>query len=207
MRVQIKKAMKKAIILIGYQNDYFAKDGILRKVVEESSKVTNVIANTINLVKNCEETLIISTPIIFTANYSELINPVGILKTIRDVGAFKEGSKGAETIAELKTFSNKITEIPGKQGLNAFMNTDLEKTLLEHNISHVYLAGTVASICIDSTGRSAVERGFKVTMLTDCISGRTVFEKDFFCETIYPLYANNVVSSDLINLSTSSNAL
>ncbi len=199
--------MKKAIILIGYQNDYFAQDGILKNVVEESSKVTNIIENTVNLIKNCEDTLLISTPIIFTEDYSELTEPVGILKTIKEVGAFKKGSRGSETIAELKTFSNKITEIPGKQGLNAFMNTDLEKTLLEHNISHVYLAGTVASICIDSTGRSAVERGFKVTMLTDCISGRTVFEKDFFCETIYPLYANNVVSSDLINLSTSSNAL
>lgn len=191
--------MRKAIILIGYQNDYFAKDGILRSVVEESSRVTNIIENTVNLIKNCKDALLIATPIIFTEDYSELSDPVGILKTIKEVGAFKKGSRGSETIDELKIFGDKITEIPGKLGLNSFINTDLEKTLLEHNINQVYIAGTVASICIDSTGRSAVERGFKVTMLTDCISGRTVFEKDFFCENIYPLYAENLLSTDLIN--------
>jgi len=191
--------MKKAIILIGYQNDYFAEDGILRSVVEESSRVTNIIENTVNLIKNCKDILLIATPIIFTENYSELSDPVGILKTIKDVEAFKKGNRGSETIDELKAFGDKITEIPGKQGLNSFINTDLEKTLLEHNINHIYIAGTVASVCIDSTGRSAVERGFKVTMLTDCISGRTVFEKDFFCEKIYPLYAENLLSTELLN--------
>lgn len=191
--------MKRAIILIGYQNDYFAKDGILKSVVEESSKNTNIIENTVNLIKNCKDFLIITTPILFTEDYSELSEPVGILKTIKNVGAFKKGSKGAETIDELKDFGDKIMEIPGKQGLNSFINTDLEKILLDNNVNHVYIAGTVASICIDSTGRSAIERGFKVTMLTDCISGRTIFEKEFFCDKIYPLYAENALSTDLIN--------
>tara|TARA_R110002074_G_scaffold257269_7_gene429765 strand:+ start:5497 stop:6069 length:573 start_codon:yes stop_codon:yes gene_type:complete len=189
--------MKKAIILIGYQNDYFAKDGILRKVVEESSKVTNILENTVNLIQNNEDFLIISTPIIFSKNYKELTNPVGILKTIKEVGAFKEGSKGSETIDELKRFKDKIFEIPGKLDLNAFNNTSLQQTLKDNDIDHVYLAGTVASICIDSTGRSAVERGFKVTMISDCISGRTVFEKDFFCEQIFPLYSDSILSTEL----------
>ncbi|WP_339662215.1 cysteine hydrolase [Croceibacter atlanticus] len=191
--------MKTAIILIGYQNDYFAEDGILREVVEESSKVTNIIENTVNLINNCDDKLIISTPIIFSESYAELSEPVGILKTIRDVGAFKEGSKGSETIVELKAFEDKIIEIPGKLDLNAFNNTALEQTLKDNDIKHIYLAGTVASICIDSTGRSAVERGFKVTMISDCISGRTVFEKDFFCENIYPLYSDSVLSTEICN--------
>ena len=191
--------MKTAIILIGYQNDYFAEDGILREVVEESSKVTNIIENTVNLINNCDDKLIISTPIIFSKSYAELSEPVGILKTIRDVGAFKEGSKGSETIVELKAFEDKIIEIPGKLDLNAFNNTALEQTLKDNDINHIYLAGTVASICIDSTGRSAVERGFKVTMISDCISGRTVFEKDFFCENIYPLYSDSVLSTEICN--------
>ncbi|RIA10330.1 nicotinamidase-related amidase [Flavobacteriaceae bacterium MAR_2010_72] len=187
--------MKKAIILIGYQNDYFSNDGILKNVVEESSKFTNIIENTVNLIKKADDFLIISTPIIFSENYSELSNPVGILKTIKDVGAFKQGSKGSEAIDEIKAFGDRIIEIPGKLGLNAFINTTLEDTLRSHGVEHIYLAGTVASICIDSTGRSAVERGFKVTMLSDCISSRTVFEKDFFFDNIFPLYSDSCISS------------
>ena len=187
----------KAIILIGLQNDYFSEDGILKEVVEESSKVSNIIENIINLVERLDNTLIISTPIIFSEDYNELVDPVGILQTIKEVGAFKKGTKGAETIDQIKAFGDKIIEIPGKLGLNAFANTSLEETLSSKNIEEVILAGTVASICIDSTGRSAHEKGFKVTMLSDCISGRTVFEKDFYCENVYPLYAK-ITTSDKI---------
>ena len=193
----MNQTVNKAIILIGLQNDYFSDDGILKEVVEESSKVSNIIENIINLVERIENTLIISTPIIFSEDYNELVEPVGILQTIKEVGAFKKGTKGAETIDQIKAFGDKIIEIPGKLGLNAFVNTSLEETLSSKNIEEVILAGTVASICIDSTGRSAHEKGFKVTMLSDCISGRTVFEKDFYCENVYPLYAN-ITTSDKI---------
>ena len=193
----MNQTVNKAIILIGLQNDYFSDDGILKEVVEESSKVSNIIENIINLVERIENTLIISTPIIFSEDYNELVEPVGILQTIKEVGAFKKGTKGAETIDQIKAFGDKIIEIPGKLGLNAFANTSLEETLSSKNIEEVILAGTVASICIDSTGRSAHEKGFKVTMLSDCISGRTVFEKDFYCENVYPLYANITTSDEI----------
>ena len=38
----VMRAKNTALILIGYQNDYFAEDGILRGVVDESSRVTGV---------------------------------------------------------------------------------------------------------------------------------------------------------------------
>ena len=73
----------KALILIGFQNDYFAENGILKSVVEESSKNSNIVENTISLIKQLKDTLVVSTPIVFSKNYSELTNPIGILKTIR----------------------------------------------------------------------------------------------------------------------------
>jgi nicotinamidase-related amidase len=87
---------KTALILIGYQNDYFAPDGILHAVIEESSRVTGVIDNTVDLIQRLTPTptLIISTPIIFTADYKELVDPVGILETIKERGAFKAGTGG-----------------------------------------------------------------------------------------------------------------
>jgi len=192
------KPQKTALLLIGYQNDYFSEDGILRGVVEESSKVTGVLSNTLNLINELEDVLIIATPIIFSEDYSELTEPVGILKIIKEVGAFKKGSSGSQTISELAQFKDKIIEIPGKQGLNAFINTSLEAVLKENNITNLVFAGAVCSICIDSTGRSAFEKGFNVTMLSDCISGRTVFEQTFYCKEIFPLYANVITSKELI---------
>jgi len=193
------KIKKTALILIGYQNDYFAENGILKEVVEESSKVTGVLNNTVNVIKGVNDLLIISTPIIFTDDYSELDDPVGILKTIKEVGAFKGGAAGSETIPEITQFGDRIIEVPGKQGLNAFINTKLDNILKENEITHVVMLGVVCSVCIDSTGRSAFEKGYKVTMLNDCISGRTVFEQKFYCENIFPLYANVIDSKSFLN--------
>ncbi|MDX8409881.1 MAG: cysteine hydrolase [Mariprofundales bacterium] len=178
-----------ALVLIGYQNDYFSRTGILRGVIE--SDADRVLSNTLETVRAlaASAATIISTPILFTDDYSELDAPVGILKTIKEVGAFKRSSEGGATIPEMQTFGERIIEIPGKRGLNAFANTQLEETLQAHNIKDVVLAGVVTSICIDSTGRAAHERGFRVHVLSDATCGRTEFEQDFYCREIFPLYA------------------
>jgi len=179
-----------ALILIGYQNDYFEDDGILHGVIESDAKA--VLANTLEILQAlaASKLTIISTPILFTDDYQELDQPVGILKAIKDVGAFKRSSHGGETIAELAPFGERIIEVPGKRGLNAFARTDLEDVLRQHAIEHVVLAGVVTSICIDSTGRAAHERGFAVHVLGDTTCGRTEMEQDFYCENIFPLYAH-----------------
>ena len=189
-----------ALILIGFQNDYFSPDGILHGVIEDSSKITSVLANTFKVIERLKTTsiLMISTPILFTPDYSELIEPVGILKTIKDVQAFKKGSKGSQPIAELLKFGERILEVPGKRGLNAFSNTKLDDLLKERKISNVVLAGAVTSVCIDSTGRDAFERGYKVFILSDCTAGRTSFEQEYFCNNVFPLYATVVDHMELL---------
>jgi nicotinamidase-related amidase len=178
-----------ALVLIGYQNDYFAHDGVLHSVVEES--VEGVLNNTLALLNAIKHTdvLIVTTPILFTPDYSELTDPVGILKVIKDSGAFKAGTMGAQTIPEIHRFGSRIMEVPGKRGLNAFADTNLHEVLQEREIQDVVLAGAVTSICIDSTGRAAFERGYRVTQLSDCTSGRTGIEQSFYCTHVFPLYA------------------
>ena len=60
------------------------------------------------------------------------------------------------------------------------------------------IAGVVTSICIDSTGRAAHERGYRVSILKDCTAGRTSFEQNFYCENIFPLYASVIESKELL---------
>ena len=190
---------KTALVLIGYQNDYFAPEGALVGALEDAEWRVKMLDNTVKLIESLSATdaLIISTPIVFTQNYEELVEPTGILQTIVDVGAFKDGENGAETISELSDFGDRILEIPGKRGLNAFSNTDLDETLKERGITDVVIAGVVTSICIDSTGRAAHERGYRVSVVKDCTAGRTDFEQDFYCDKVFPLYAKVIESRDL----------
>ncbi|NDJ17206.1 cysteine hydrolase family protein [Myxacorys almedinensis] len=195
------KPEQTALVLIGYQNDYFSSEGILHGVIEESSRVTNVVANTVHLLECLALTpaLIVTTPIFFTPNYEELIEPVGILKTIKEVGAFQVGQSGSETIAEIQPFADRILEVPGKRGFNAFINTNLQEVLQQNGIKNIVLAGAVTSICIDSTGRAAREKGYQVTVLSDCTSARTVLEQGFYCNSIFALYAEVMTHIELLN--------
>jgi len=183
---------KTALILVGFQNDYFAKDGILRGVVEEPNRVDEVLANSLAFIRTALDAgvTVISTPITLTPDYRALANAVGILDTIKESGAFKEGSTGADTVPELAALGDRIMLVMGKVEFNAFSNTDLDRVLRSRGITHVLVAGLVTSLCIDSTGRAAYERGYAVTMLSDCCSARTSAEHDFYCRTIFPLYCD-----------------
>ena len=58
----------------------------------------------------------------------------------------------------------------GKHGLSAFLNTDLELQLKAHGIETLALAGFMANCCVESTMRTACEKGFNVITLTDCVA-------------------------------------
>lgn len=189
-----------ALILVGYQNDYFAKDGILRGVVEDPAEVDQVLEKTMRFIRMTYKTpmLIISTPIVLTPDYRAMASPVGILNTMKEVGAFKAGSAGAENIPQLDEFGDAIHYVTGKVGFNAFSNTSLGQVLADRQIKDVLVAGMVTSLCIDSTGRAAYERGYKVTIVSDCTSSRTKIEHDFFCSTVFPLYGRAATSDEIL---------
>jgi len=189
-----------ALILVGYQNDYFAKDGILRGVVEEPNRVDTVLANSLAFIAAVARTpmTIISTPIVLEPDYRALANAVGILDKIKESGAFKAGTAGADTIPELLAYGDRITYVTGKVGFNAFSNTTLDAGLKQRGIKDVLVAGMITSLCIDSTGRAAYERGYAVTVLADCTSARTPAEQEFFCSTIFPLYGKAARSTDVL---------
>lgn len=199
------------LLLIGYQNDYFSENGILRSVIEESSKINNMVVNTVNLVNALSAMgplpAVVATPIVFTEDYREIDQePIGILNSIKLLGAFRANHSGSDTIAELKQFGDRIHYLPGKHGLNAFSNTDLYPFLIGANTKNLVLAGAVTSICVDSTGRAAFDLGFNVYVLSDCTSARTTMEQEFFCRHIFPLYGQVITHTELINVLATSRA-
>ncbi len=189
-----------AVILVGYQNDYFARNGILRSVVEEPNRVDSVLAHSLAFIRAMAPTqlTIIATPIVLEPDYRALANSAGILDKIKASGAFKAGTAGADTIPELAAFGGRIQYVMGKIGFNAFSNTELDRVLQERGIKDVLVAGMVTSLCIDSTGRAAYERGYNVRILSDCTSARTREEQDYFCKNIFPLYGGVLDSEQAI---------
>lgn len=197
-----------AIVLIGYQNDYFAADGILNSALEDKAQVAMALTNTIEILNEFFLTPVtyIAAPIVFTPTYQELVDPVGILKIIKEFGAFKAGESGAETIDEIKRFGDRILEVPGKRGLNAFSNTELHVLFKKRGIRNVVFAGIVTSLCIDSSARHAADIGYRTYILEDCTAGRTKIEQRFYCREVFPLYAS-VITKDALLQALNQNGL
>lgn len=189
-----------ALILIGFQNDYFNKNGVLSSVLEDEVRTQDVLNKTVKLIDDIKHTdvTIVSTPIIFSSDYSEISQGDGILTAIKQAGAFKANTLGAKTVEEFNKFSDRLITIPGKRGFNAFVKTDLDTLLSDKGIKNVIFAGAITSICIDSTARAAYEYGYRVFILEDCTASRTNAEQDFFSGVIFPTYATVTDSKTVV---------
>jgi nicotinamidase-related amidase len=111
---------------------------------------------------------VMHAPITFAEGYGELTgNPYGILKGVVDNKAFRKGPWGAEIVDVLTPHPSDIV-VEGKRGLDAFPSTNLDFILRSKGIRTVVLGGFLTNCCVESTMRSAYERGFDVVTLKDC---------------------------------------
>jgi nicotinamidase-related amidase len=53
---------------------------------------------------------------------------------------------------------------------------------------------------VDSTARAAAELGFNVYIVSDCTAARTVVEQEFYCQQIFPIYAQVIDHRNLLAL-------
>ncbi|GAC1531261.1 MAG: hypothetical protein NVS3B12_06960 [Acidimicrobiales bacterium] len=188
-----------ALVLVGFQNEYFTPNGIMRRGFTDDAP-ERVLAATTLLVEQLLSTdvMVVSAPIVFTPTYEELPDPVGVLAEIKRRGAFRAGTDGALVVKELARSGPRIVDVGGRRGLNAFANTRLDDVLVGGGIVDVIVAGALTCLCVDSTARSAYTRGYRVSILSDCTLGRTKSEQDLFCEGIFPLYASVVTSPGVL---------
>lgn len=159
-----------ALVLIEFQNDFTSPGGVFHDAVKEVMKSTNMLANTVAVVEQGRAAgmTVMHAPIVFAEGYGEITgSPYGILKGVVDNQAFRQGSWGAAITDVLKPRPGDIL-IEGKRGLDAFGSTNLDFILRSKGIRTVALCGFLTNCCVESTMRSAYERGFEVITLKDC---------------------------------------
>lgn len=132
---------------------------------------------------------VLHVPIAFDEGYPEISSqPYGILAGIVASNAFRKGSWGAEIVDELKPAGRDIV-IEGKRGLDCFASTNLDFILRARGIQNVALAGFLTNCCVESTMRSAYERGFAVFTLTDCTATLSHDEQRMAVEKNFPMFS------------------
>ncbi|HUS61574.1 MAG TPA: cysteine hydrolase [Acidimicrobiales bacterium] len=189
-----------ALVLVGFQNVFFSPVGALHGEIEGVGVSETALGRAVALLTAlaASDVLIIEAPLGFAPGYPELGTPVGVLAAVKDNRAFQAGTFGSRTVDAFIPFRSRLVTFEGRRGFSAFTNTQLHDALAAKGITDVVVAGALACLCVDSTARGAHERGYRVTVLSDCTVGRSKMEHDLFCRRIYPLYADVVTSAQLI---------
>ena len=75
------------------------------------------------------------------------------------------GEFGHDIIDELKPMMGE--PVIDKPGYGAFYQTDLAQILFNHDIKQIYICGVTTEVCVHSTLREAVDRGYECVLVSD----------------------------------------
>ena len=187
-----------AVVLIEFQNDFTSDGGALHGAVQGVMDSTDMLDNTKQLVDEARAAgaTIIHAPIHFADGYHEITDhPYGILAGVVDNKAFVKDTWGAEIVESLAPQADDIV-IEGKRGFDAFASTNIDFILRSKGITTVALGGFLTNCCVESTMRSAYEKGYDVVTLTDCVAATSQAEHDNAIAYDYPMFSRPMTSKE-----------
>ena len=142
-----------ALILIDIQNDYFPGGAL---ALEQPELAAEKAVQLLGMFR--EQQL----PIVHIQH--ENLKP--------ELPFMRPGSKGQSIHSNVQPMANEQCFI--KHYPNAFWNTGLEQYLKDHGITRLVIAGMMTHMCVSSTTRAAMERGFEVTVIQDACATRAL---------------------------------
>ena len=80
---------------------------------------------------------------------------------------FKPDTKGAELVSELSVVTNHIFV---KTKANALTSEEFTTFISENEIDEFYVCGADATACVKSTSYNMTKAGFKVHVISDCVT-------------------------------------
>ena len=191
-----------AVVLVEYQNDFTSDGGALHGAVKGVMDETGMLENTRRLVDEAREAgaTIVHAPISFAPGYGELGDPdkvYGILKGVIDSNAFVKGTWGAEICEQMAPAEADII-VEGKRGLDTFATTNLDFILRSRDVDTVVLGGFLTNCCVESTMRTAYEKGYEVITLSDCVAATSPDEHENAIRFDYPMFSEVTSSAALV---------
>jgi nicotinamidase-related amidase len=189
-----------ALIMIEFQNDFTSPGGSLHGAVEEVMKQTNMLANAVEAASAVRQAggVVVHSPISYAPGYGEITSePYGILAGVVSSKSFVKGTWGADFDQLAAPVEGDIV-LEGKRGLDAFGSTNIDFILRSKGIETVVLAGFLTNCCVESTMRSAYERGFEVITLTDAVAATSPEEHANAIKFDYPMFSKPMTHTEFI---------
>ncbi|MCL1840660.1 MAG: cysteine hydrolase [Propionibacteriaceae bacterium] len=186
--------------MIEFQNDFTTEGGTLHDAVKDVMASTDMLNKAVAVADATRQAggIVMHSPIMFQPGYCEITaHPYGILAGVVDSNSFIKDGWGAQ-IVDCMTPQQGDIVLEGKRGLDAFASTNLDFILRSKGIQTVVLAGFLTNCCVESTMRSAYERGFEVITLTDVVAATSQAEHDGAIAYDYPMFSKPMTAADYL---------
>jgi len=197
---------KTAVLFIEYQNEFTTEGGALYGAVKECLEEYGTLENSKKLMDAAREAgaTIVHAPISFDKGHNAISKEAyGILSAIKEGKSFTEGEWSSEFCEVMKPVDDDIV-VKGKTGLCSFSSTNLDFVLRQNGIENLVLAGFLTNCCVESTMRTAYEKGYKVYTVTDCCAATSVAGQKAAFEHTFGMFSIPTTSDVIIGAVKSS---
>ena len=187
-------AARTALLVMDFQNDFCTKEGIGAEYRGDMSRMAVPAQNIPRVVDFARERGIevIFVQFIGDAKYQ------GPSWRRRDHALHKrpkcrEGTWGAAFY--------RVSPAPGERifqkraHFDAFLSDGFERYLREQGFEHLVLTGVYSDVCVDSTARTAFQKGYHVTVISDCTTSLHLRDEDVI-RFMRRLYGARIVTHD-----------
>jgi len=181
-----------ALLIIDLQRDITEKDGTIKGNIQQ---IDEAITN-INKIIDSRKDLII-------VYIAQEFGGSKVLEFLSK-GALKHGELGTE-------FDPRILRVNDnyfvKYVSDSFSNHELERFLIENQVDHLYMTGVDAQYCVDKTVKGALNRNYKVTVISDAVGTSTDEKRSMKLKDFSTLGAEVISTAELCKNSGVNEAL
>ena len=184
---QLSLGKKTAVLLLDFQNDFVTKEGITSGFSGDMDRMAGLISHIPRVLEFSRKQ---GHEVIFVRFLGDKRYQLPNMQH-RDTVLGKrpkclEGSWGAEPHPSVKPASGE--HVFNKQAhFDAFLCDGFERYLVERGYEHLVLLGVYCDVCLDSTARTAFQKGYYITIVSDCTTTLHLPSQDSlaFMERLY----------------------
>ena len=158
-----------ALLVMDFQNDIVDPKGLFgSQGIADQIREKQAIPNTARAIAAARRAgvSVIHVAVAYRRGHPEIVGDAVLFRAIKDGNALVEGSWGAAFHPDVAPAEGEL--VVTKRGVSALSGTDLDAILRATGITSLVLTGIVTNFVVEGTTRDAVDRGYCVTILTDC---------------------------------------
>ena len=189
------KKERTALIVVDMQKDVLEQRGrVAFYGIWRHAEQQQTVANTKKAIEKARKAGI---PIVYLQIFTrpEFLPDVGPARSLKESGAFRRGTEGAQIVEELKPQPHDY--VVEKHKANGFYNSELQDVLNGLKCNTLVFAGVATNFCVEATVRGASDRRYRIVVLSDCVATMSEEMQEFALKVMFPMFGEVTTTDEL----------